>query len=120
MNTELRNDLLKCETDVDGALRRFSNNEELYVKCLSLFLADQTMAELQTALDTQSWDDVFTAAHALKGLAGNMGFIPLFHASAKMVIEIRAGKTEEAVSTYAEVNQCYKEIHTVLIRHCGV
>ncbi len=110
MKQNLRLALLRCETDLDGALHRFAENEELYESCLSAFLEDQTIAEIDDKIDTESWDEVFTAVHAIKGLAGNMGFVPLFHSSAEMVVLIRAGRTDEINASYVEMKRCYAQI----------
>lgn len=114
MRTALLNALILCETDVAGALRRFSGNEALYSACLSEFLNDPTMEQLNKAIDAKLWDDAFTAAHALKGLAGNMGFIPLFHATAELVTFIRAGKLSEIDASNKHVLQCHNEISTAI------
>lgn len=116
MNPDLRKDLLFHETDLEGALHRFSGDEELYVKCLNKFLQDKSMQELGDALAEQSWNRAFTAAHALKGLAGNMGFVPLFHASAELVILIRAGRLQEIDASYMNLKQCYYQITTTIRR----
>ena len=119
MNVELLHDLIECETDVDGALRRFCNNEALYISCLGEFVKDPTMGELEKSLKEQDWDEAFTAAHALKGLVGNMGFVPLFHASARLVVLIRAGRTKELEDSFAETKRCYQQVVSMICRHCG-
>lgn len=119
MDSAFTEALLRCETDLKGALNRLSGDEELYIRCLELFLEDQTMAELHHALETQAWDDAFTAAHALKGLAGNMGFIPLFHASAELVVLIRAGRTKELAASYLELDRCYHKIYDTIGHYCA-
>lgn len=98
------------ETDVAGALRRFGSNERLYISCLGLFLEDQTMSELNDAIARQAWDDAFTAAHALKGLAGNLGFVPLMHSAGQLVILIRGGRTREVAEYIGQVNRDYRDI----------
>lgn len=114
MNIDLLQALTSCETDIDGTLDRFGGNEALYVKCLAEFLSDSTMAELDTALHARSWDDAFTAAHALKGLAGNMGFIPLYHSLSEMVVLIRAGRVKELDMAIAKVKHEYNAITGVI------
>ena len=99
-----------CETDVDGALRRLSGDEELYLACLDAFLQDNTINELNEAILTQSWDDAFTAAHALKGVAGNMGFVPLFHATGELVMLIRGGKVREIGLSNEQVRRDYADV----------
>ncbi len=119
MSSELLCSLLACETDVAGALNRFMGNEVLYASCLSKFLTDTTIDELNSAISTQAWDDAFTAAHALKGLAGNMGFVPLFHSAAELVVLIRAGRITEVTESMKQLNSNYNEITAAIRRHCG-
>ena len=110
MNSQLLYSLVSCETDVDGALRRFCGDEALYISCLGAFLEDRTLYALDDAIELHAWDDAFTAAHALKGLAGNMGFIPLFHSVGELVVLIRSGRISELAESYRQVRRCYDEI----------
>ena len=81
MTAQQQYSLYLRETDLQGAMQRFYGNEELYIACLKSFLDDPTIAQLNDSISNGMWDDAFTAAHALKGLAGNMGFVPLMHAT---------------------------------------
>lgn len=114
MDEKLLHDLLNNETDVDGALKRICGNEQLYISLLKDFTEDTTMFDLDAAIKTKSWDDAFTAAHALKGLAGNMGFIPLFHTTGELVLIIRAGRIGEIEPGLDEVKRCYDDITTAI------
>ena len=117
MNQEFRTALINCETNVDEVIERVSGDEELYSQCLDLFLQDQSMNDLKKAMGDEDWDAAFTAVHALKGVAGNMGFIPLFHATAEMVILIRSGRLQEVADSYAKLCKCYGEICDVIRRY---
>ena len=110
MEARLRNALFQRETDVSGALRRLYGDEALYIACLSDFLQDPTMDELNAAIKKERWDDAFTAAHALKGLAGNMGFVPLMHSVGQLVVLIRGGRTREISECMLQVNSSYRDI----------
>lgn len=110
MNARTLHILSLRETDVQGAIRRCSGNEQLYVECLRDFLGDPTVDELNTAIEKKNWEEAFTAAHALKGLAGNMGFIPLMHSTSQLVILIRGGRIYDLNSALSEVNSCYRDI----------
>lgn len=101
---ELRN------TDLNGAIQRLGGDEALYLTCLGMFLQDTTLAELNDAIDNRLWDDAFTAAHALKGLAGNMGFVPLMHATSQLLIMIRGGRINDVREYMAQVNSHYRDI----------
>ena len=68
------------------------------------------MAQITEAITNRNWNDAFTAVHALKGLAGNMGFIPLMHSTGKLVVLIRGGKTNELDEALETVNSCYRDI----------
>lgn len=120
MKQELKNALLKHETDLEGALDRLSGDEQLYMDFLDSFLKDQTISDLDSALKTRSWDEAFTAAHALKGLAGNMGFVPLFQTTAELVINIRAGKLDDANATFTTLKRCYIDITNVIRYYCDL
>ena len=114
MTDQLLKDLAVIETDLDGALYRLSGDEAMYILLLEAFSKDTTMADLDKAIANQSWDDAFTAAHALKGLAGNMGFTPLFHCLGELVILIRTGRIDEIGASYASVKHSYDDIMTVI------
>ena len=118
MNTRLVENLARCETDLEGAMRRFADDEELYITCLDAFLLDPTKDELDDAIQARLWDEAFTAAHALKGLAGNMGFIPLFHATGELVVLIRAGRISEIGESGRQVRKCFDEITKAIQNGC--
>lgn len=111
MITAQQNRILRLrETDIDGALQRMNQDEKLYEYCLRAFLEDETVAQLNAALRVNSWDDAFTAAHALKGVAGNMGFVPLMHHTAQLIVSIRSGRTREIPQALEYVNSSYRDI----------
>lgn len=110
MNSQQLHILALRETDVFGALDRCNGSEELYMKYLEAFVGDKTIDELNAAVKNKQWDDAFTAAHALKGLAGNMDFIPLMHALSRLVILIRGGRLKELDAALFEVNSCFRDI----------
>lgn len=114
MNRELKQALVKHETDLDGTLHRFGGDEAFYMQCLVSFQADTTMLELDRAIKSEAWDDAFTAAHALKGLVGNMGFVGLFHATANIVILIRNGKISEVMPAYYRLKKDYNKLINVI------
>ncbi len=102
--------LLVRDTDVRGALRRLYDDEALYTECLTQFVSDPTWEELNAAVANQAWDEAFTAAHALKGVAGNLGFVPLMHATGQLVVLIRGGRLRELDEGLMQVNSCYRDI----------
>lgn len=114
----LFDELLMNETDVEGAIARLSGDEALYVSFLKAFLNDNTMSDLGEAIDTLSWDAAFTAAHALKGVAANLGFAPLYHSLGELVISIRAGRLKEINAQFEKARAYYSDLICVIKEHC--
>lgn len=117
MSEEIIKALIEKENDVNGSLPRFGGNEAMYLSCLRDFINDNTLNELREAIDHRAWDEAFTAVHALKGLAGNMGFVPLFHATGELVIMIREGRMREIEAAYENTKRCYDELIEVMTKH---
>lgn len=110
MNIELLHELELCETDVQGALERFGGNKAIYRSYLNAFTKEPTMAALSESVANKAWEDAFIQAHALKGLAANLGFIPLYHAVSEMIILLRAKEYGGAVESMHEVLNCYSKL----------
>lgn len=104
------NNLKLYEIDVDGALYRLFNDKDLYISLIDSFKQDNTIYELSDSIKAKAWNDAFTAAHALKGLAGNLGFISLLFTSAKLVVLIRKGEIKEIDEAFNNVLIAYKEV----------
>ena len=98
------------ETDIEGALHRLGGNDALYASCLSAFLDDPTTDQLNVAIESGSWDEAFTAAHALKGVAGNMGFVPLMHSTGQLIVLIRGGRMQDIPPALEKLNSSYRDI----------
>ncbi len=110
MTPRLLSALKLRETDINGALKRLGGDEELYLTLLKQFVDDPTITQLAKAIQNDEWNDAFTFAHALKGLAGNMGFVQLMHVSGQLVIMIRGGRTREARDFFKKVESSYADI----------
>ena len=117
MTSQQQQALALRETDIQGVMRRFSGNEELYVSCLKMFLTDTTLADLNKAIKNEAWDDAFTAAHALKGLAGNMGFVPLMLATGQLVVLIRGGRLKEIDDCMTQITSKQRDITDAIRNH---
>lgn len=77
--------------DVDGALRRFINNEGLYIKCLKKLLTDASYDDLKSSFEDGNINAEFKAAHTLKGVVSNLGVTPLVNVIVPLVEKLRVG-----------------------------
>lgn len=75
--------------DVDGTMRRFLNNEALYLKCLKKFLDDTSYEEFKDAYAQGNCNDAFKSAHTMKGFVSNLGMDELYHLLIPMVDKLR-------------------------------
>ena len=82
-------ELKKYGADTEEALKRCMGNEAFYFKLLKMALVDQNFARLDAALENNDVKEGFEAAHALKGVAGNLGLTPLFEASSELTELLR-------------------------------
>lgn len=117
MDLERYRALTLRDTDVQGVMKRLGGGEELYAMCLRDFLEDDTARELNRCIAAKLWDDAFTAAHSLKGVAGNMGFVPLMHAAGRVVMLIRGGRVNELPEAMEQVNSAYRDIVDAIGQH---
>lgn len=98
--------------DVEGAMKRFLNNEALYVKCLKKFLDDTSYEELKTAYEAGNCNDAFKAAHTMKGFVSNLGINNIYHLLIPMVEKLRVQdmNVEEDIRQLGEMCEKAAEI----------
>lgn len=79
--------------DVNNTVSRFMGKEELYLKFLSKFKTDQSVANIQQYISEQNVEEAFKSAHTLKGVAANLGLDPIAQ-YASDIVELFRGKTQ--------------------------
>lgn len=89
--------------DTVGAMSRFLDDGDLYASCFEIFLEDACFAKLGNALAAQNYAEAFDCAHTLKGVAGNMGLTPIYHAICSLVEPLRAKTYDNLDGLYAEI-----------------
>ena len=94
--------LEQAGTEYDKGLERFMGNVALYHKFLLKFLADHSYEEFLQALDDGNLPVAEKSVHTLKGTAGNLSLMALFHAADDTVQAIRAGKQGEELQPFAQ------------------
>lgn len=92
--------------DVPVTMERLGNSEDLYLTCLDLFLNDGNMEELGKALEQGDLTQGFKAAHALKGVAANLGLQPYYEKICRIVEPLRSADVQADYKTmYEEIFQ---------------
>ncbi|MEG0092162.1 MAG: Hpt domain-containing protein, partial [Oscillospiraceae bacterium] len=93
--SKLLENLREQGEDIQGAMERFLDDEELYEQCFESFLEDRAFEQLASSLKNQSYDEAFDYAHMLKGVSGNLGLTTMFEMLSQMVSLYREKKYNE-------------------------
>lgn len=114
MDFDTMDALKNAGVDLDGTLKRFSGNTELFERFLMKFPKDKTFEELTNTLENGDVKAAFAAAHTLKGVAANLGINSVRQAATGMMELLRNEKLEEARAMYSELNEAYQVICRIL------
>ncbi len=114
MQQEVKNLLREATIDVDDALRRFNNNENLYKKCLGLFPQESTYDKLLEAFSMGNLENVRKEAHTMKGISSNLGIEKLTGVCTKVLAECKNGTGVLDIETIEEFKRTYKEVNEII------
>ena len=76
--------------NIEEGLGRCIGNEALYLRLVRMIPAEANFDKLQSALQAGDLDAAFEAAHALKGVFGNLSLTPMFEVCSEMTELLRA------------------------------
>ena len=96
--------------NTEEGLQRCMNNEAFYLKLVSKFMEDKTFDKLKAAVAANDLEEAFKAAHALKGVLGNLSLTPLYIVIYEMT-ELLRNQTQ---CDYGEYIQKYEALYQSL------
>ena len=109
-----KEELRAIDVDVEGAIERFANKEERYIKYLKLFRANKDYESLVKAVEEGDVESAFGYCHSLKGVVGNMGFRKL-HSKIYEACEIlRNGSLDGVVDMVDSIKDNYHQIINII------
>ncbi|MBQ1483553.1 MAG: Hpt domain-containing protein [Erysipelotrichaceae bacterium] len=76
--------------DVKTGLNLCMNMEDFYLRMVSMVVKEQSFADLERAIGENDLEAAFRAAHALKGVTGNLSLTPLYDKVAQITELLRA------------------------------
>jgi HPt (histidine-containing phosphotransfer) domain-containing protein len=91
--------------NVDEGLGRCMGKDELYLRLVSTIPSEKSFDNLKESIETGNLDAAFEAAHALKGITGNLALTPLYDPIVEITELLRARKEmdhTELLSTILE------------------
>lgn len=114
MDDQTKQQLLAAGINVDSALARFMNNDALMEKFLRRFPDDPSYAQLCQAMTQGDVDAAFTAAHTLKGIAGNLSLDDLSAAASVVVESLRSKNLDAARQQMVQLQAAYTRVRDAL------
>lgn len=89
--------------DTREGLERCMGKEDFYFRMLSLALASEQFERLEAALAADDKAAAFDAAHALKGVTGNLSLTPLYGPISDLTERLRAREEADYLPLYRPV-----------------
>lgn len=99
--------------DLQNVLGRMRSPERVQ-KFLGFFVQDPTYDTLKSSIESQDWESAFRAAHTMKGVASDMGFLELSKAASDVTEEFRAERYDEGVALMPAVDDLYAKAITAI------
>ena len=106
--------LAEFGVDTKEGMARCMNNETFYFKMVKLGLSNEYFETLEKAVADSNSEQAFEAAHALKGVVGNLAIGPVYDPLAEMTEMLRAKEEADYVSMYRPI----KELRDKLLAMC--
>ena len=91
--------------DVEEGLTRCMNNEAFYLRLVNMAVDDAGFGRLQSAVEAGDRKESFEAAHALKGMLGNLALSPMSEPVSEMTELLRAGEDADYQSLYETIRE---------------
>ena len=75
--------------DTAEGLARCYGNEALYLRLIGMVVKEDNFDKLKDAIEKNDLDGAFEAAHALKGVLGNLSLTPMYEKSSEITEHLR-------------------------------
>ena len=105
----IRSDLAQVGVDYAEMVSRFMDREEMFVRYFVSFFgaADGVVASLEEDIGRGDFAAAEHDAHALKGLAGNIGLNGVYDIAAKIVSDLRGARTDSCAEDFRRLREIY-------------
>lgn len=97
--------LAEMGIDAKEGLTRCMNNEGFYFKMLKMGLSNEYFDTLEKSVEAGDLSESFEAAHALKGVIGNLAIAPIYTPLAEMTELLRAKESADYVALYKPIKE---------------
>ncbi len=105
-----RDALTECGISYDEGVEKFLGEQELYDELLVNFLTDNTFEEAKSYVDSDDYEGVLRAIHAMKSVTGTLCMNKLYRKCCQVVDAVRAKEFDRMKSAFDEAYGMYKAI----------
>ena len=102
--------LRRFGANTQDGLGRCMNNEAFYLRLVSMALDEANFGRLEEAVNSGDKKAAFEAAHALKGVLGNLALTPLYDVTSEMTELLREGEDADYAAMLAEILRQREEL----------
>lgn len=100
--------------DYDSAIRRLTGNEQLYLRLVDSFLKDGFTARISAAMASRDADVAGREAHAIKGVASNLGFIGISALAGRLCVSLKQRDFEQSEALLVQLEDAFATVQKVL------
>lgn len=100
--------------NVEEGLSRCMGNEAFYFRLVSIIPDEENFARLKSSIETDDLDAAFEAAHALKGVTGNLSLTPLYQPIFEITELLRARTKTDYSALLSEILERKNELEKMI------
>ena len=100
--------------NVEEGLSRCINNQALYLRLAGTVVDEKNFDKLHNALAANNLNEAFEAAHALKGVLGNLAITPLYDKVVEITELLRARTEMDYSQLEAEIQAKREELRSIM------
>jgi len=99
--------------DIDDALKRVRGKQDRLMKLVNLFLADAEKHKqaIDEAIKSGNCEQAALETHSVKGAAGNVSGLRLYHQAVTLESALKAGNAEQSAVLWPEFASAYDELN---------
>ena len=99
--------------NTDEGMNRCMNNEAFYFRLIGMAAEDGSFGRLAQAVENNDLDAAFEAAHALKGVMGNLALTPIFTPAAELTELLRAKKSGDYAAYLRQILDAREQLRSI-------
>lgn len=114
MSYKIKLQLIEAGVEINEALSRFMESDELYFKFLKMFINDNSFDNMKEALSSGDIKKAYSHAHTLKGVASNLSFNRFIDCLLPIHNSLKDGVNKDYTEEINSLNKEYAELVTII------